>query len=115
MTVAQVGKAWADVAGRPVSNRSPLCLAFSEAPGARALARPSELLLGRGREDRRGPCWILQSRRKGLSKYSRTATARGRQGQLWADAHTGTGRPRSPRTNIAHLFLLTTETSKPIN
>ena len=35
--------------------------------------------------------------------------------RLRADAHAGEpgrGRPRSPRTNIAHLFLLTAETSK---
>lgn len=70
--------------------RSPCCLAFSEAPGARTPALPSELLLGHGQRTIHGPCWILQSRKKGLSKYSRRAPTQGWQEKLWADAYAGT-------------------------
>lgn len=109
MTVAHAGKAWAGFGRRPVGGRSPLCPASSRALGARTLS-PSELLLGRPCAG--GPCWILQSRKKGLSKYSRRAPTQGRQGKLRADAYTRTRGTRVSRTNIAHLFLLTAETSK---
>lgn len=66
----------------------------------------------------RGPCWVLQSQKRGMSKYSRRAAAPGGLAEAAGGrSHGGPrrGRPRSPRTNIAHLFLLTAETSKLMN
>lgn len=67
----------------------------------------------------RGPCWVLQSQKRGVSEYSRRAAAPGglaeAAGGRSRAGRPGRGRPGSPRTNIAHLFLLTTETSKLMN
>lgn len=46
-----------------------------------------------------GPCWVLQSQKRGVPKYSRRAAAQGAWQRLRADTHAG--RPGEVRPRIS--------------
>lgn len=95
--------------GFPGGPRRPPCLLFPPhcppAPQGRA-------------EDHGAPAGCCSHRREACLSTVEELPPQGAWQRLRADAHAGEpgrGRPRSPRTNIAHLFLLTAETSKLMN
>lgn len=93
---------------------SPRCGLVSRMPTPHhscILALSSEPLLGHAWRTTPGPCWILQSWKKCLSEYSRRAIT-GVPTKAPGTRYAGT---RSPRANIAHLFLLNAEPSKLMN
>lgn len=106
MTVAHAGRAWAGRGRRPV--RGPHRL-LSQEPGAHTLS--PELLLGRVREDLRE----LQSGRKACLSTVEELPPEGGKESCGQTLTRGPGGTQVSRTNIAHLFLLTAETSKLMN